>query len=39
MVPPDAPWYQIWAVPLILGTAVLAGSLYLALARRWAKTR
>jgi hypothetical protein len=33
LAPPDAPWYQIWAAPLVLGLITVVGLLYLAAAR------
>jgi amino acid transporter len=33
LAPPDAPWYQIWAAPLVLVLIAVLGLLYLALAR------
>jgi len=33
LAPPDAPWYQIWAAPLVLALIAAAGLVYLAAAR------
>jgi amino acid transporter len=33
LAPPDAPWYQIWAAPLVLGLITVVGLVYLAAAR------
>ena len=33
IAPPDAPFYQVWAAPLMLGAIAAAGLAYLALAR------
>ena len=33
IAPPDAPWYQVWAAPLVLGVIAVAGLGYLAAAR------
>lgn len=33
IAPPGAPWYQVWAAPLVLALIVAAGGLYLLVAR------
>jgi amino acid transporter len=33
IAPPDAPWYQVWAAPLVLSAIAVAGLAYLAAAR------
>ena len=33
IAPPDAPFYQVWAAPLLLGVIVVAGLAYLFIAR------
>jgi amino acid transporter len=37
LAPPDAPWYQVWAAPLVLGLIAAAGLAYLALAKPYRK--
>jgi amino acid transporter len=33
LAPPGAPWYQVWAAPLVLSLIVVAGCAYLAIAK------
>src|SRR5262245_26232381 len=33
LAPPGAPWYQVWAAPLVLSVIAVCGLAYLALAR------
>ena len=33
LAPPGAPWYQVWAAPLVLGLIAALGVLYLVLAK------
>ncbi len=33
LAPPDAPWYQVWAAPMLIGVIFVAGLAYLTLAR------
>jgi amino acid transporter len=33
LAPPEAPWYQIWAAPLVLALIAVAGGAYLAFAK------
>jgi hypothetical protein len=33
LAPPDAPAYQVWAAPIVLGIIAVAGLAYLAVAR------
>jgi amino acid transporter len=33
LAPPGAPWYQVWAAPLVLSLIVVAGFAYLAIAK------
>jgi amino acid transporter len=33
LAPPDAPWYQVWAAPLVIGAITVVGLAYLALAK------
>ena len=33
LAPPGAPWYQVWAAPLVLALIAVAGGVYLAAAR------
>jgi hypothetical protein len=33
LAPPGAPFYQVWAAPLVLGVIAVAGFSYLAIAR------
>ena len=33
LAPPGAPWYQVWAAPILLGVIGTAGVTYLLLAR------
>jgi amino acid transporter len=33
LAPLDAPWYQVWAAPMVVGAITIAGLAYLALAR------
>jgi amino acid transporter len=33
IAPPGAPWYQVWAAPLVLAVILVAGGLYLLFAR------
>lgn len=35
IAPPDAPWYQVWAAPLLLALIAAAGAGYMLLARPW----
>jgi amino acid transporter len=35
IAPPDAPWYQVWAAPLLLLLIAAAGLAYMAAARPW----
>jgi amino acid transporter len=33
LAPPGAPWYQVWAAPLVLSVIAVCGLVYLAVAR------
>ena len=33
LAPPGAPWYQLWAAPMVIGAITVVGLLYLAVAR------
>jgi amino acid transporter len=35
LAPPGAPWYQVWAAPLLLALIAAAGLAYMAAARPW----
>lgn len=35
IAPPDAPWYQVWAAPLLLLLIAAAGAAYMVAARPW----
>ncbi len=38
IAPPGAPWYQVWAAPLLLALIAVVGGLYMAVARPWRRT-